>query len=91
VKQRTQTAEEVSITTGFLSPEPAVSAVKAERRFLATTAPILFNYRACVTAVIPLQTVTKPAVTSTKPSLTYKSSRRRLNRGGGEEGSREKT
>jgi hypothetical protein len=42
--------------------------------------PILFNYRACVTAVIPLQTVAKPAVTSTKPSLTYKSSRRRLNR-----------
>jgi hypothetical protein len=44
--------------------------------------PILFNYRACVTAVIPLQTVTKPAITSTKPSLAYKSSRRRLNQGG---------
>jgi hypothetical protein len=38
------------------------------------------NDGACVTAVIPLQIVTKPAVIGTKPSLTYKSRRKKENR-----------
>ena len=49
------------------------------------------RYGACFKAVIPLHAEDKPTITSTRLSLTYKSRRRRLNRGRRRSRGRKKT